>query len=801
MTNKSAFLFSAHDFNRMFPFYFVLDEQLTIVRLGSSAQKLFLSIKDQLFSDHFEINRPRITNITRDNILSIDNKFTLLKAIQSGVVLRGQFMPYENNHLLFIGAPWFEQLQAFANSGLQLDDYAPHNPHLDLLHAINLQEIVNQEQKELLQRLNDQKNELLRVNASIAQISKTLQESNQRYEWVNRATSEAIWDWNIITGDVYYGTGFERLFGYATSGVPEKLDIWEQRIHPEDYASVLQQIRDAIESDTETWKAEYRYLKMNGEFAYVLDKGFIVREGACAIRMIGAMQDITIQKQEELHLKLLESVIISTNDSVLITEAKKGSPIIYVNPRFTDQTGYTLEEIKGKSPAFLQGPQSDKAALKQIATCIRNQTFGEITSINYKKNGEAYWCQFSVTPVFNDKSECTHWISVQRDVTELKEAEDELNRQKKFTEDIINNIPTDIAVFDTEHRYIFINPQAVKNKEIREWLIGKHDMEYAAYRGIDAAIFERRWALFEQAVKEGKTVQWIDEHQVPNQGSTFVLRNFYPYFEDGKLRFVIGYGIDITERKLIENKLGETLVSLKRSNEELEHFAYIASHDLQEPLRMVSSFLTQLEKKYNDKLDDRGREYVFYAVDGARRMKQIIMDLLEYSRAGRPNENIADIDTGDVVREVELLLSRQIADTNALIQYEQLPVVRGHMSPIRQVFQNLIGNSIKYHREGVPPVIRITAEKEQDHWHFSIADNGIGIDPSHFQKIFVIFQRLHHRDEYSGTGIGLAITKKIVEAVGGRIWVTTNDNHGCTFHFTIPSSLAEPANETQSEPD
>ena len=801
MTNHSAFFFSEHDFNRMFPFYFMLDEQLAIIRMGSSAQKLFPSIKDQLFGDHFEVNRPRISSITRDNILGIDNKLTLIKSIQSGVVLRGQFMQYENNHLLFIGAPWFEQLQAFADSGLQLDDYAPHNPHLDLLHAINLQEIVNQEQKELLQRLNDQKNELLRVNDSMAEISKTLQESNQRYEWVNRATSEAIWDWNIITGEVYYGTGFERLFGYATSGTPEKLDIWEQRIHPEDYTRILQQIRDAIESETETWKAEYRYLKNNGEYAYVIDKGFIVREGAYAIRMIGAMQDITLQKEEELHLKLLESVIISTNDSVLITEAKIGSPIIYVNPRFTEQTGYSLEEINGKSPSLLQGPQSDKAALKQIASCIRNQSFGEITTLNYKKNGETYWCQFSVTPIFNEKGECTHWISVQRDVTELKETEEELNRQKKLTEDIINNIPTDIAVFDPDHRYIFINPQAVKNTEIRQWLIGKNDMEYAAYRGIDQAIFQQRWALFEEAVTEGKTVQWVDEHPHPNGGSSYVLRNFYPYFEDRKLRFVIGYGIDITERKLIENKLGETLVSLKRSNEELEHFAYIASHDLQEPLRMVSSFLTQLEKKYNDKLDDRGREYVFYAVDGARRMKQIIMDLLEYSRAGRPNENIADIDTGDVVREVELLLSRQIADTKASIQYDQLPVVRGHMSPIRQVFQNLIGNSIKYHREGIPPVIRIIAKKEQDNWHFSITDNGIGIEPAHFQKIFVIFQRLHHRDEYSGTGIGLAITKKIVEAVGGKIWVTTNEDHGCTFHFTMPSSLAESDNEARTEPD
>ena len=386
----------------------------------------------------------------------------------------------------------------------------------------------------------------------------------------------------------------------------------------------------------------------------------------------------------------------------------------------------------------------------------------------------------------NDKGEYTHWISIERDVTEKIRANEEIANQKKFTEDILNNIPTDIAVFDPNHNYLFINPYGIKNKEIREWMINKNDFDYTNMKGIDDTMARKRWDIFEEAVETKNTVEWIDEHKTADGNTNFILRHFYPYFERNRLKFVIGYGIDITERKLIEIKLNEAIVSIKKTNTELEQFAYVASHDLQEPLRMVTSFLSQLEKKYSDKLDDKAKEYIFYAVDGAKRMRQIILDLLEFSRAGKSDDKIKDIDINEIVKEIQFLHHKQIEELNAIITTNNLPIIKGYVTPLRQIFQNLIGNSLKYHRKGIPPEIKITAVETENSWEFSIIDNGIGIESQYFEKIFVIFQRLHNKEDYAGTGIGLALTKKIIENMGGNIWVDSSENRGSSFHFTIP---------------
>jgi light-regulated signal transduction histidine kinase (bacteriophytochrome) len=280
-------------------------------------------------------------------------------------------------------------------------------------------------------------------------------------------------------------------------------------------------------------------------------------------------------------------------------------------------------------------------------------------------------------------------------------------------------------------------------------------------------------------------VQWIDEHR-DETGTRYLMRTFYPYFEKDSLKFVIGYGVDITERKMIEIKLSDALQSVKKINDELEQFAYVASHDLQEPLRMVTSFLTQLEKKYSEQLDERGKEYIHYAVDGAKRMRQIILDLLEYSRIGKVNEPLKEISISDVVEEVKLLHQNQIEELKANIAYTSLPVIKAHRTPIRQLFQNLISNGLKYHQQGNAPEVNIACISKEDEWVFCISDNGIGIEPMYFEKIFSIFQRLHNREEYSGTGIGLAITKKIVEHMGGKIWVESTPGEGSRFYFSLP---------------
>jgi PAS domain S-box-containing protein len=248
---------------------------------------------------------------------------------------------------------------------------------------------------------------------------------------------------------------------------------------------------------------------------------------------------------------------------------------------------------------------------------------------------------------------------------------------------------------------------------------------------------------------------------------------------------------DVTDRKRYEMQLERLNLDLARragelsaSNAELERFAYIASHDLQEPLRMVSSFLQLLQKKYGGQLDSKADQYIHYAVDGAERMKALIMDLLEYSRVGTGKESFGWVDTAGVMEQVGDIFREKIIAVRARINIDPLPQVWGDKVQLTQLFQNLVGNALKYHSEA-QLVIDIRAIEQPDSWRFSVADNGIGIDPLFFEKIFIIFQRLHNKSDYSGTGIGLAICKKIVERHGGRIWVESGHQKGSTFFFTI----------------
>lgn len=255
---------------------------------------------------------------------------------------------------------------------------------------------------------------------------------------------------------------------------------------------------------------------------------------------------------------------------------------------------------------------------------------------------------------------------------------------------------------------------------------------------------------------------------------------------------MIGAMTDITYHREYEESLKKLNLELEKhakelsiSNKELEQFAYVASHDLQEPLRMVSSFLTQLDKKYGEQLDEKANQYIHFAVDGAKRMRQIILDILEFSRVGKYEDKLSEINLNDLIEEIIVLQGKKIKEKKAKLFYSNLPTLTAYRSPILQVFQNLIGNALKYSREDVAPEIKIEAEELNNEWQFSISDNGIGIDEEYHEKIFVIFQRLHDKEKYGGTGMGLAIVKKIIENLGGRLWLNSTPNKGSTFYFTL----------------
>ena len=276
--------------------------------------------------------------------------------------------------------------------------------------------------------LNYDKNKTL--YKKLKSTNKEIKEANKKYDLVEKATSDTIWDWNIQEDKLQWNKGIEYVFGYKKNQITTNSNWWFQNIHPEDSVKMSIKLYSFIEQKTDYWQDEYRFKCADNTYKYVLDKGFLIKdEQGKPSRMIGAIQDITQKKEEELRLKLLETVILQTKDAIIITEAhfngNKLPKIIYVNPAFTTMTGYNGNEIIDQSPDFLSGPKTDPDTIKQLITGIKENQECVFEMINYKKNGEEFWVHFSMIPIYNSDKKNTHWISIQRDITEEKKQEKE----------------------------------------------------------------------------------------------------------------------------------------------------------------------------------------------------------------------------------------------------------------------------------------------------------------------------------------------------------------------------------------
>ncbi len=611
-------------------------------------------------------------------------------------------------------------------------------------------------------------------------------ESENRMRLATASAAMGIWYWDVKKDHLVWDKRMYQIYDIDDSQLESVYEGWLCRLHPEDKEMVNEVMQTAIADKKREYSSEYRIIWDDLSVHYVKGTGISeFDDHGNVITMMGVNWDVTAEKEKEQHLQLLESVVTNTKDAVLITDAepcdKLGPRILYVNDAFTKITGYTPEEVIGKTPRILQGPKSDKSELKRLGEAIRKWKPCEITTINYKKNGEEFWVNFSVTPVANEKGWYTHWIAIERDVTAQKKQEKELYITTLRLFDTLESIQDGFYTMDNNWNITYWNQEAEKisgNKS--DYMIGKNFWEF--YEG---RMSKKIYTAFHKAKKSNVPIRTEAYSKIASQ-----------WYELNAFPSEIGLSVyfkNITERKRTESKLKKMYRDLENhikelafSNQELEQFAYVASHDLQEPLRMITSFLSLIEKKYDDVLDEKGKQYIFFAVDGAKRMRQIILDLLEFSRVGKKESKLEEVDLNNVVEDITLLYRKEIEDKKAILQFEGLPKIRTYATPIKQVFQNLISNSLKYTKADRSPIINITCHENQTAWKFEIKDNGIGIDREYFDKIFIIFQRLHNREEYTGTGMGLAITKKIVESLKGEISLTSEVNQGTIFYLSIP---------------
>jgi len=448
---------------------------------------------------------------------------------------------------------------------------------------------------------------------------------------------------------------------------------------------------------------------------------------------------------------------------------------ITLNKALCDLLGYTQEELLGRTFQDITHPEDLNADLENVGQMLAGKlTHYHMEKRYFHKDGRVIWAILSVSLVRSSDQKPDFFVSQVQDITHRKLAADELAASANLLREFIEHTPASIAMFDRDMRYLHVSDRWIQDYGLdRDTIIGRSHLELFPDQ-------PKRWNELYQRVLLGATEGCPEEQLAPLADGTPVWCNWeaLPWRNAlGDVGGLILFTQDITPQKLAREEL-------ERSNRELAEFAYVASHDMQEPLRAVAGCAEILKSRYADQMDDSADELISHIVDGASRMQGLINDLLQISQVSSQASSFESVDTNQTCRAALLNLDDVIKKSAARIELGDLPMVKGDRTQITQVFQNLISNALKYRKEE-SPIVTIKSQQKQELWEFSVADNGIGISPEFHHKIFGIFQRLHTRVEYPGSGIGLALCKKIIERHRGSIWLKSALGTGSTFHFTL----------------
>ncbi|MEO8425836.1 MAG: PAS domain S-box protein [Verrucomicrobiota bacterium] len=577
-----------------------------------------------------------------------------------------------------------------------------------------------------------------------------------------------------------WSPGAERMFGYSA---PEIIGKSALMLVPPDRAYEEQQILARVARGGEGIN-EFETVRIKKDGTAIAVWVSIVpiknRQGQI-IGVSKIARDITERKQAEEALRLSESryrrLFETAQDGILILDAETGQ-VVDANPFMRVLLGYSLEEFLGKK-LWEVGPFKGIEASKTIFAELQVKDSVRYESLSLeRKDGGRVEAEF-----ISNAYDAEHRRLIQcniRDITERKQAEEALRLSESRYRRLFETAQDGILILDAESgQVVDANPfmRVLLGYSLEEFL-GKKLWEVGPFKGIEAS----KTIFAELQVKDSVRYESLSlERKDGGRVEAEFISNAY----DAEHRRLIQCNIrDITERRRLEKLAGERIAELARSNAELAKFGYVASHDLQEPLRAVASCVQLLQRRYAGQLDARADEFIAHSVAGVKRMETLINDLLAYSRVASQAKPMVQTDCAVVLTDVLANLAVAITESGAIVTHGSLPVVEADPTQLAQVFQNLIGNALKFRGER-PPTVHVGAESHNEEWLFSVTDNGIGIETQYFERIFEVFQRLHTRKEYQGTGIGLAICKKIVERHGGRLWVESQPGEGSVFRFTL----------------
>ncbi|HYE38069.1 PAS domain S-box protein [Methylocaldum sp.] len=488
---------------------------------------------------------------------------------------------------------------------------------------------------------------------------------------------------------------------------------------------------------------------------------------------------------------------ITENTPYALALVDHAGKIVLVNAYLEQLFGYSQEELLGRSiDIFI--PERFRVGHDAYRQSFHNRPERKPMGMGrdlygLRKNGEEIPIEIALSPIRIDGDLCV--LAAIADITQRKQAEEVLRQSEARLNLALSSaragtwdwdIPRDKVTW-SDGSYLLLGLKPGECEATAEnWFNRVHPDDRAAVKETVDSVIKRFMAqrtqdmfnLEYRVLHADGSIRWVND------------RGQILYGRYGRPVRMIGIMLDVTEHKAAEERLAAQAQELARSNAELQEFAYVASHDLQEPLRAVAGCVEIIRRRYQGKLDTRADEVITHAVEGATRMQNLINDLLAYSRIGSRDRPFEPTDCRSIITTVLANLEVAIRESGAEVTYDDLPTIVADPGQLIQLFQNLISNAVKFRGDQVP-LIHVGVTKQNSEWVFTVRDNGIGIEPHYFERIFRIFQRLHARHDYPGTGIGLAICKRVVERHGGRIWVESEPGYGTTFFFTFPTHPTE----------